>query len=88
MQWQIQDNWRYSNKALPASCKGILPDFCSYQVAISSSKTNMIIIEQNNVTIFVVWKLVLAIHFQLVQFLQTETKKMVLVILFNLTNRG
>ena len=87
MQWQIQDNWRYSNKALPASCKGILPDLCS-QVAISSTKTNMIIIEQNNVTIFVVWKLVLAVHFQLVQFLQTETKKMVLVILFSLTNRG
>ena len=88
MQWQIQDNWRYSNKALPASWKSILPDFCSYQVAISSSKTNMIIIEQNNVTMFVVWKLVLAVHFQLVQFLQTETKKMVLVILFSLTNRG
>lgn len=75
MQRQIGDNWRYSNKVLPASCKGILTDFCSYQVAISSFKTNMIIIEQNIVTMFVVWKLVLAIHFQLVQFLQTETKK-------------
>ena len=75
MQRQIGDNWRYSNKVLPASCKGILTDFCSYQVAISSSKTNMIIIKQNNVTMFVVWKLGLAIHFQLVQFLQTETQK-------------
>jgi len=87
MQWQIKDNWRYSNKALPASCKGILTDFCSYQVAISHSKTNMIIIEQNNVTKCLLFEnLFLPFISSWFNFYEQKQKKMVLVILFSLSN--